>query len=87
MGNKGSKGVQYDGEPLAATEAPSGNKPKIGPIRAPEYSASELVYAARDRFGAPPEVVGAALKVAGVEKTTIEKAERIIKAFLERAVK
>ena len=60
------------------------------PAKAPaesKYSAADLASAARARFGVPPEVVQAALKVAQVEKATISEAKKIVKAFMGRKVK
>jgi hypothetical protein len=60
-----------------------------GKAKPPEsrYSAAELASAARARFDVPPEVVLTALKLAGVSKTSIAEAEKIIRAFMERKVK
>lgn len=53
----------------------------------PIYSVSELSLAARVKFGTSPEVVAAAFKVANKDKSTLDDAQAIVKAFLERKVK
>jgi hypothetical protein len=51
------------------------------------YSAADLAGDARKRFGVPPEVVTAAMKMAGKRWATLIEAERTVKEFLEREVK
>ena len=52
------------------------------------YTADELIGAARTRFNASPDVVGAALKFAGKyrERLTIVETQQLIKDFMERKV-
>jgi len=64
----------------------SGAKEANKPIES-EYSAAELANAARARFGVQPEVVSAALRLAGKDKATLAEAQRIVKTFKEREVK
>ena len=52
-----------------------------------EYSATDLAAAARKRFGVTPEIVAAALKMAGKRKATLAEAQQIVKDFKERKVK
>jgi hypothetical protein len=86
--------TSQDAENIAAptiTEKPqsvvnSGAQAANKPIES-EYSAAELANAARARFGVQPEVVSAALKLAGKDKATLTEAQRIVKTFKERKVK
>ena len=50
------------------------------------YSAQELAEAARQRFGAPPEAVAAALRLAGKGQATAEEAALLLKGFMARKV-
>lgn len=52
-----------------------------------EYSVVDLISAARSSFGVPPEIVSAAMKIAGKDKATIDEAKQIIKEFKERKVR
>jgi len=52
-----------------------------------EYSVAELAGAARKQFDVPPEVVSAALRIAGKDRATLTEARRIVKQFKERQVK
>lgn len=62
---------------------------KAGPSAGsnPAYKASELAAQARQLFGATPEVVAVALKVAGKEAATVSEAKETVNKFLEREVK
>jgi hypothetical protein len=51
------------------------------------YSAAELSAAARARFGVPPEVVTAAMRMAGKKSATLSDAKEIITKFSKREVK
>jgi hypothetical protein len=53
----------------------------------PVYSADEWAAASRAKFNTPPEVVRAALKLAGKAEATAKEAESAVKAFLTREVK
>lgn len=53
----------------------------------PEYTAEEFAVCARSVFGVSPDIVTAALRVAGVKKTTKSAAEKIIKEFCKKEVK
>ena len=50
-----------------------------------EYSAEELALA-RSVFQTSPDIVEAALMLAGKDKATIPEAKRIVKDFMERKV-
>ncbi len=65
-----------DAEPAAAAAA-----------AAAEYSAAELAKAAPQIFGVSPDIVTAALAVAGIKSATIEAAEKIVKEFANKEVK
>lgn len=54
---------------------------------APEYSAAELTQAAGKVFGQSPDIVSAALRVAGVKSATITEAQKIVKEFANKEVK
>lgn len=54
------------------------------PVAEPVFSREELVGAAVSRFGVNPEVVVAALHMAGVKEATIEDATRHIETFLKK---
>lgn len=51
------------------------------------YKAAELAANARKLFGKPPEIVSAALKMAGKQTATLNEAIEIVKKFSEREVK
>lgn len=51
------------------------------------YSVEEFSAGAKALFGVEPELVEAALKNAGVTRCTKEKAEKIVKSFVNREVK
>lgn len=51
------------------------------------YSVGEFSAGAKALFGVAPELVEAALKNAGVARCTKEKAEKIVKSFVNREVK
>jgi hypothetical protein len=51
------------------------------------YSKEELMAAAEVAFGTKPEVVAAALKMAGKIQATRPEADAAIKAFLKKEVK
>jgi len=53
----------------------------------PVYTVQELMVVSHSRFGAQPEVVGAALKLAGKDKATVLDAKVIIDKFLKQEVK
>ena len=57
------------------------------PAASPEYTAAELADAAEKVFGVSPDIVTAALHVAGIKHTTIEAAATIIKKFATKEVK
>lgn len=50
------------------------------------YTAEELAAAAGTVFHTTPDLVTAALRVAGVTKTTQKEAARIVEAFRKREV-
>lgn len=50
------------------------------------YTADELVSCAQQVFHAHPDIVRAALRVAGVTKTTQKEAARIVEAFRKKEV-
>lgn len=54
---------------------------------APVYTAAELAKASESIFGYSPDIVTAALRVAGVTATTVAEAEKIIKEFANKEVK
>ena len=76
------------------SDAPTGAEKPQNPVNGgeankpveSEYSAAELANAARTRFGTPPEIVAAALKMAGKSKATLTEAQRIVNEFKERKV-
>jgi len=70
-------------KPKAEADAET-KKPEKAEIK---YGAAELASAARARFKVPPEVVQAALKLAGKQEATLEETTKIIKDFMERKVK
>lgn len=55
---------------------------------APEsvYTAAELIAAAKTVFHASPDIVTAALRVAGVNKATVQEATRIVEDFRKKEV-
>lgn len=54
---------------------------------APVYSAAELAKASEKIFGVSPDITTAALRVAGIQATTVAQAEKIIKEFANKEVK
>lgn len=52
----------------------------------PEYTVEEFAEAS-SMFGASPDIVTAALRVAGVKRTTKSAAEKIINQFRKKEVK
>ena len=50
------------------------------------YPISELAAKARPLFGTTPEIVTTALKVAGKESASLEEAQKIVRAFLDKEV-
>jgi hypothetical protein len=54
---------------------------------APVYTAAELARASEKVFGVSPDITTAALRVAGIQATTIAEAEKIIKEFANKEVK
>ena len=52
----------------------------------PEYTVEEFAASAGSLFGASPDIVTAALRVAGVTKTTKSAAEKIIEQFRKKEV-
>lgn len=52
----------------------------------PEYTVEEFAANAVSVFGAAPDIVTAALRVAGVTKTTKSAAEKIIEQFRKKEV-
>lgn len=51
------------------------------------YKAKELAAKARQMFGTTPEVVAAALKMAGKESASVVDAKKTVQDFLNREVK
>lgn len=56
-------------------------------INEPVYSIEELIMAAEATFKVKPEVVAAAMKLAGLKEATKDQAAAIIKKFIEKEVK
>ena len=56
------------------------------PITEPEYTVEEFAENAISVFGAAPDIVTAALRVAGVTKTTKSAASKIIEEFRKKEV-
>lgn len=54
---------------------------------APKYAAAELARAAKKVFGVSPDIVTAALHLAGVKDATVEEAAKIIKEYANKEVK
>lgn len=50
------------------------------------YTIEELTQAARKLFGYSGALVAAALRLSGKKQFTIEEAEKIVKAFANKAV-
>ena len=69
-----------------ATEKPAETAQAVE-ATAPVYTAAELVRASEKVFGVSPDITTAALRVAGVQATTIAEAEKIIKEFANKEVK
>lgn len=59
-----------------------GNKPA-----APKYTAAELAKASKKVFGVSPDIVTAALHLAGVNTATVAEAEEIVKKYANKEVK
>lgn len=53
----------------------------------PVYTAEELAKAADQVFGVSPDIVTAALAVAGIKTAAIPEAEKIIREFANKEVK
>lgn len=53
----------------------------------PKYTAAELAQAAKKVFHTSPDIVTAALRMAGVKSATVAEAEGIIKKFANKEVK
>ena len=69
-----------------ATEKPAETAQAVE-ATAPVYTAAELARASEKVFGVSPDITTAALRVAGVQATTIAEAEKIIKEFANKEVK
>jgi len=82
MAVKPTKKATADNKPKSEAAAET-KKPEKNEIK---YGAAELANAARARFKVPPEVVQAALKLAGKETATLEETKKIVKEFMERKV-
>lgn len=54
---------------------------------APVYSKDELVAASGKVFGVSPDIVTAALRMAGIQQATVEEATKIVKEFAHKEVK
>lgn len=54
---------------------------------APKYTAAELAQASKKVFNTSPDIVTAALRMAGVESATIAEAAEVIKKFANKEVK
>lgn len=52
-----------------------------------EYSAKELVSAARSKFGVSPDIMAAALKTAGLTRASKSQAKKLAEAFAKKEVK
>lgn len=50
------------------------------------YTAHELAAAAKEVFHASPDIVTAALRIAGVKKATVQEATRIVEDFRKKEV-
>jgi hypothetical protein len=57
------------------------------PAAAPKYTAAELAKAAKKVFKTSPDIVTAALRMAGVTSATVAEAEDIIKKYANKEVK
>jgi len=68
-------------QPVEETEV------KTAPEAEPEYTVAELAANSKAVFGAMPECVIAAFRVAGLEKATKQAAEKIISTFMKKEVK
>ena len=61
-------------------------KTTAGIVPEDEYTVAEFAAAAKSEFGTTPDIVTAALREAGVEKTTRSAAAAIIEEFRKREV-
>ena len=52
-----------------------------------EYSARELVAAARSKFGVSPDIMAAALKTAGLTRASKAQAKKLAEDFAKKEVK
>ena len=69
------------------TQKSTEKKPGAAAPAAAEYSAHELIAAARSAFGVSPDIMAAALKTAGLSRATKEKAREVAENFAKREVK
>lgn len=60
---------------------------KVEAKTAPVYSRAELIGAAEKVFGFSPDIVAAALRVAGIQQATIAEATKIVKDFAGKEIK
>lgn len=62
---------------------------KVAGTAAPEaeYSAKELVSAARSKFGVSPDIMAAALKTAGLTRASKSQAKKLAEDFAKKEVK
>ena len=67
------------------TESARANEPVEDAV--PEYTAEELVRASKSVFSVSPDIATAALRLAGVKRTTIAEASRIIHDFANKEVR
>lgn len=67
------------------TRATAAEPVKETTLQEPEYTVEEFA-AASSIFGTSPDIVTAALRVAGVKKTTKSAAEKIINEFRKKEV-
>ena len=68
-------------------QKPTEKKPGAPAPAAAEYSAQELIAAARSAFGVSPDIMAAALKTAGLTRATKAKARELAENFAKREVK
>lgn len=68
-------------------QKPTEKKPGAPAPTAAEYSAQELIAAARSAFGVSPDIMAAALKTAGLTRATKAKARELAENFAKREVK
>ena len=74
-------------EPAVKTNPRNDDKTEKKPLVQSKYSAAELAANAWKIFSKPPEVVAAALKMAGKATATLDEAKEIVGKFLKREVK